>query len=168
MPQPEGLGSLFNIALAIAPLDLQTARTGLRVNVKHCSRVGILIIKGVGTDGDDQTFTLVEYTASTGGSSANAAIIDHYYEQEEISLDGDESWVKVTQTPAATVAPGDPSAQSQAMYYIPIDTDKMSDGYAWLGLDSDGAGSAAQLGCAIFLLEYPTYPGAPANLPQAL
>lgn len=167
MPHAQPLGRIFDIGLGVAPLDLQTARTGLRQSMKNCDGVLIVIVKGVGTDGDDQTFTLVEYTAASGGSSQNLASITEYFEKEELALDNDEAWVRVTQTAAATVAPGDPSAQFQAIYAIPVYSDQLSDGYGWIGLDNDGAGSAAQLGTVIYIPFGLAYPNIPANLPLA-
>ena len=76
--------------------------------------------------------------------------------------------MRVTQTAAATLAPGDPSAQVQAIYAIPIWADQLSDGYKYISVDNDGAGSNAQLGTIIYIPFGLAYPNIPANLPANL
>lgn len=163
MAHANPLGRIFDIGLGVAPLDLQTARTGLRQSMINCDGVLIVIIKGAGTDGDDQTFTLNEHTAASGGTSQVLAQISEYFEKEETTLDNDEAWVRVTQTAASTLAPGDPSAQVQAIYAIPIWGDQLSDSYKYISLDNDGAGANAQLGTIIYIPFGLSYPNIPAN-----
>ena len=71
--------------------------------------------------------------------------------------------MRVTQTAASTLAPGDPSAQVQAIYAIPIWGDQLSDSYKYISLDNDGAGANAQLGTIIYIPFGLSYPNIPAN-----
>ena len=159
------LGKLFDVVVGVLPLDLQTARTGDLVSLRGCNHVTVIIVKGVGTDGDDQTFTLRQATA-VGGTPKDLAIIDEYWEKEAATdLTGTGVWTRVTQTAAATIAPGDPSAQDAAIYVFEVDVDELdiAGGYDCIQVNNDGAGSSAQLGTIIYILSGLRYPGAPQN-----
>lgn len=172
MGAAEALGRLFDVSAGFAPLDLQTARTGNRVWVRDAAGVTILVHKGIGTAGDDPTLTLKEHTASSGGTSANLAIIDHYYLKTSTSAQtGAETWSKVTQTAAATIAdPGGAgtSAESHQIIVVEINTDELSDGYGWISLDIADTGTNAQLGSVLYFLHNLRYQRTPANLPGRL
>lgn len=168
----EALGRLCDIVAGVAPLDLQTARTGNRVHLKNSASCMIVVFKGAGTAGDDPTVTLRQHTAASSGSSANLATIDHYYLKNATSLAGSETWTKVTQSVAATVVdPGGAgtSAESQQILVVHVDGAELSDGYEWLSLDVADTGTNAQLGAVLYFLYDLEIQRAPANLanPQA-
>jgi hypothetical protein len=168
----EALGRLCDIVAGVAPLDLQTARTGVRVHMKNASSAMVVVFKGAGTAGDDPTITLKQHTASTSGTSANLSIIDHYYLKKATSLAGSETWTRYTQSAAATIVdPGGAttSAEEQQILVIHVDGAELSDGYEWISLDTTDTGSNAQLGAVLYLLCDLTVQRAPANLanPQA-
>lgn len=163
----EALGRLFDISAGVVPVDLQSAQTGKRVSLRNAGGCTIVVFKAAGTAGDDPTVTLKQHTADTGGSSANLAIIDHYYLKTETTLDGDETWTKVTQSAAATIAdPGGAgtSAESQQIIVIEVNGTSLSDGYDYISLDVADTGSNAQLGCVLYLLRDLNVQRTPANL----
>ena len=162
------LGRLFDIVPAIVPLDFATARTGDVVSLKNSSGITIVIFKGAGTDGDDQTFTFLQGTDVAFGTS-KALNVTTYYEKEG-TLTSVGAWTKVTQAAANTVAPGDPTAQSQAVYVFEFNAEDLdrNNGYDCIRVENDGAGSNAQLGCALYLLHGLGYPSAPEDLPSAI
>lgn len=164
----EGLGRLFDVSIGVVPLDLQTARTGARVSLKHAAGATILVVKGTGTAADDPTVTLKQHTASTGGSSANLAIIDHYYLKTTTgSLAGSETWSKVTQAAAATIVdPGGAgtSAESQQIIAIEVRAEQLSDGYDYISLDVADVGTNAQLGTVIYVLHDLSHQRTPSAL----
>lgn len=164
----EALGRSFDVSIGTAPVDLSSAAvTGKRVSLRNAGGCTILVIKGAGTAADDPTFTLKQHTAASGGTSANLAIIDHYYLKSEDSLDGDETWTKVTQSAAATIAdPGGAgtSAESQQLIAIEVDGRSLSDGYDYISLDVADVGSNAQLGAVVYLLRDLMTQRAPAKL----
>ena len=168
----KALGNLFDVVMGVAPLDLQTARDGDWVNLKNAGHCTIVVAKGQGTDGDDQTFTLQQATTAAGGSSKAMATIDEYWEKEEnaANLEATGAWTRVTQTAGSTVAPGDPSAQSAALYVFEVDAADLdvANGFDWIRLNSDGAGASAQLGTILYILSELRYPEAPQNLPSAI
>jgi hypothetical protein len=157
----------IDVSAGVAPLDLQTARTGNRVSLRNADGCLILVFKGAGTAGDDPTLTLKQHTASSSGTSANLAVIDHYYLKSETTLDGDEQWTKVTQTAAATIAdPGGAgtSAEEQQIIAIPVQAPQLSDGYSYISLDVADTGTNAQLGAVLYLLHGLRAERAPAKL----
>jgi len=169
----EALGRTFDISAGIVPVDLAAAAaTGKRVHLLNASGVTIVIVKAAGTAGEDPTFTLKQHTAATGGTTANLADIDHYYLKNEATLDGDETWVKKTQTAAATIVdPGGAttSAEEQQIIAIEVEATALADDYEWVSLDVADVGVGAQLGAVLYILRDLTVQRAPANLvnPQA-
>lgn len=163
----EGLGRAFDISTGFVPVDMQTAQTGKRVSLRNAGGCTVVVFKAAGTAGDDPTFTLKQHTASTGGTTADLTIIDHYYLKTEATLDGDETWVKETQTAAATIVdPGGDgtSAEAQQIIVIEVESSQLTAGYDYISLDVADTGTNAQLGCAMYFLRDLEYGRAPANL----
>jgi len=166
------LGRLFDVVPGIAPLDLQTARTGNRVHLKNAASCTFVVFKGAGTAGDDPTLTLKQHTAASGGSSTNLIAITSYYLKNATTLSASETWSRLAQAAAATIVdPGGAgtSAESQQVIVFSIDGTQLSDGYEWVSLDVADTGSNAQLGAVLYLLHDLTVQRAPENLanPQA-
>lgn len=162
----EGLGRLFDISSGIVPVDSQTAAmTGHRVSLRHAGGCTIVVFKAAGTAGDDPVLDLQQHTASSGGTSADLDIIDHYYIKQEATLDGDETWTRVTQTAASEVTLNATSAETQMIVVIEVDGRSLSDGYDYISLDvaDTGAGGAQLISC-LYLLRDLTVQRAPANL----
>lgn len=162
----EPLGRLFDIAAGIVPLDLQTARTGDYVSLKNAEGCLIVIFKAAGTAGDDQTFTLNKATAVDGTGATTAAVIDTIYKKQGAALTAVTAWTKATQTAAATVTDAT-SAELQTIWAIDVRADALG-AYDCISLDSDGAGSNAQLGCVLYLLYGLRNAATPASLPDPL
>lgn len=161
----------IDISTGVVPVDLQTAQTGKRVSLRGADGCLIVVFKAAGTAGDDPTFTLKQHTASSSGTTANLATIDHYYLKNEATLDGDETWTKYTQAASATLAdPGGAttSAEEQQIIAIPVQAPQLSDGYSYISLDVADTGSNAQLGCVLYLLHGLRAERKPANLPASL
>lgn len=148
------LGRLFDVGLCFAPVDTQSgAITGKRISLKNAASVTFLVIKAAGTANDDPAFTLKQYTAYTGGTTANLAAITAVYTKQETALDNDESWVETTQAAAATYTGDGTSAESQMLIVFSVDATQLSDGYTHVGLDLADTGSAgAQLAAAAYIL----------------
>lgn len=167
----DALGRLFDVGLAFAPVDAQSAQTGKRVFMGNAGGCTIVVVKGAGTAGDDFSYTLKQYTASTGGNTADLDAISYYYIKQETALDNDESWERFTQTADAAIAEAGAagtSAEQQQIIVIEVDAAQLSDGYAWIGLDSGGEGSNAQLATAIYLLHDLKVQRKPTNLGNLL
>lgn len=148
------LGRLFDVGLCFAPVDTQSgAITGKRISLKNAASITFLVIKAAGTANDDPAFTLKQYTAYTGGTTANLAAITAVYTKQETALDNDEPWVETTQAAAATYTGDGTSAESQMLIVFSVDATQLSDGYTHVGLDLADTGSAgAQLAAAAYIL----------------
>lgn len=162
------LGSAVDFVLSVAPLDWQTARNGDYVSFKHASVIGVLIIKGQGTDGDDPTFTFQQATDVAGTNAKNLAVITEYYKKEENAenLEATGTWTRVTQTASHQIAPGDPSAQSAALYYTEIANDELDvdGGFDCMRVTIGDTGTNAQLGAVVYVLGGLRYQGRPDSL----
>lgn len=148
----KGLGRLFDIAHAIAPVDLAGgAGTGARIHMRNYETLAVVIYKEAGADAEPVTFTLQEHDAATGGVSQNLAVIDTYYHKTEATLDGDEQWVEVTQAAAATVAQASGDSDMQALIVFEVEASSLSDGFEWLSVNSSDVTTAGQLGAVLYV-----------------
>lgn len=171
--QEEALGRLFDIGTAFVPVDSNAgAITGKRISLAGASALTIVVFKAAGTANDDPVFTLQQHTAYTGGTTANLAVIDHYYLKNEAVLDNDESWVKYTQAASQTLSdPGGAgtSAESQQILVIEILATQLTDGYTHVSLNVADTGSAgAQLIAGLYFLHGLRAERKPANLGNLL
>ncbi|MBD9723450.1 hypothetical protein PV755_45395 [Streptomyces caniscabiei] len=162
----EALGRLFDISAGIVPVDSQTAAmTGKRVSLKNAGGCTIVVFKAAGTANDDPVLDLQQHTAASGGTTADLDIIDHYYIKQEATLDGDETWTRVTQSAASEVTLNSTSAETQMIVVIEVDARSLSDGYDYISLDIADTGSAgAQLISCLYLLRDLAVQRTPANL----
>lgn len=168
----EGLANVLDICVGAAPVDLSSAAvTGKRVSLKDCTGVTIVVFKGAGTAADDPTFTLQQHKLASGGTPANLSVIDHYYLKDNTALDGTETWTRVNQSAAATIAdPGGAgtSAEHQQVVVIEVHAADLADGYNYVSLNVADVGSNAQLGAILYLRHNLAVRRAPANLPASL
>ncbi len=172
----EGLGRLFNIGNAVQPVDINTsdAATGLKLSMVNCSGVTIVAITNAG-GADDLTFDIQQHTAYTGGSSNDmdatngATGIDHYYIKAETTNDGDEAWVKVTQTVASeVVVVGATYGAMQKLVAIYVGADQLADGYTHISVNVACTTSTAQLLAVLYITHDLKTQRKPENLPNML
>lgn len=161
----EGLGRLYDVAAGVVPVDLAGgAQTGNRVHLKNCSGVAIVFYKEAGAAAEATTLTLKQHTAAAAGTSADLAVVDHYYLKSEATLDADEVWTKVTQAAAATVTPA--VSDTQQILVIEVDASELDDGYEWVSVDTADTTTAGQIGSVLYLLRDLNVQRAPASLAQ--
>lgn len=138
----EALGRLYDIAAGVVTVDTQAgAATGNRVHLNNAGGVSIVILAGFTGAVDPLNVTLREHTLAAAGTSQNLPIIDHYYLKSEATLDADETWTRVPQTAAATLAVFGTAAE-QKLLVIEIDAAQLSDGFGWISLDVPDQGAA--------------------------
>lgn len=163
----DALGRLFDLSTGWSPVDAQSAQTGKRVYVGDCSGVSVVVIKAAGTAGDDHSYDLQQHTASSGGSSGDLDVVSYYYLKQETTLDGDETWSKVTQTAASEITDAGAagtSAEQEQIIVIEVDVAQLSDGYSYISLNSGGEGSNAQLSTCLYIKHDLAVQRPPANL----
>ncbi|HZB28939.1 MAG TPA: hypothetical protein VE465_02115 [Streptosporangiaceae bacterium] len=167
----EALGRLFDLSTGWVPVDAQAAQTGKRVSLRNAGGCTIVVFKAAGTAGDDHSYDLQQHTASSGGTTADLDIVDHYYLKAEATLDGDETWAKHTQSAASEITEAGgagTSAEEQQILVIEVDADQLSDGYSYISLNSGGEGSNAQLSGCLYILHDLHVQRTPANLAAPL
>jgi hypothetical protein len=163
------LGKSFDIVPAIAPLDLQTARTGDWCSMKNAAGVCIVFFKGAGTAGDDPDITVQQATDVAGTSAKDLDAVATVYKKQG-TLTSVGTWTKVTQTADALYDADGTSAEEQAVYVMQIEADQLdkANGFDCINVSCSDVGSNAQLGCALYILYGLRYPSAPENLSSAI
>ena len=169
----EGLGNRFDLAVGLSPYDTNAgAGTGKRVRMSRAAELTIVIFKGVGSGTDNPVITVQQHTASTGGTSTNLAIVDHYYQKTGApTLTGSETWTRYAQAAGATITDpgGVTSATKEIIVAIPIHGQSLSDTYGWVSASIADTGAAgAQLGAVLYVLSDLAVQRAPANLANTL
>ena len=160
------IGKTFDILSQIVPVDLATAaNTGHRINMENYGKMTFVLALATGTAAQAPTVTLQEHTANTGGTSTNLVAIDEYYTKSEATLDGDETWTKVTQTAAATMTDATWDDALQVIAAFTIDADELSDGYEWLSVNIADPGTA-HIGTVLAIGSELRVQRTPGNLPQ--
>jgi len=164
------LGALFDLVPAFVPLDLQTARDGDWISLKNAQGVVAVLFKAAGTDNDDPTISFQQATDVAGAGAKDLAVIATVYEKEAVDLATLGTWTKATQAAGASYAPGDPSAQSQAVYVFQIEAGELDvvGGFDCVRMRCSDVGTNAQLGCGLYILYGLSYPSAPEALPSAI
>lgn len=157
----------MQIVSAILPLDLGTARVSDIVSMKNYGRCAVVIFKGVGTAGDDPTFTLEQCTDVTNSLSDAKALNFSRVDIKQGTQTGIGTFT--TTTPAAgNTYTNLTLAESEAVFVLDIKAEDLDieNGFDCIRLSISDVGSNAQLGCALFLLHEPRF--ASATLPSAI
>ena len=164
----EALGRIIDLSIGFAPVDMQTgANTGKRVSLRNAGGITFVFYKAAGTGGDDPVLTFQQHTALSGGTTANLAIVDHYYSKSATTLAGTETWTRTAQAAAATVTLTGEAAK-QGIYVFEIESASLSDTYNYCSLSVADTGGNAQLGCVLYELRDLEVRRKPANLAAAL
>jgi hypothetical protein len=150
----KALGSVLDIGSAFAPVDFNTAdaATGHRIKATRGNNIMFVLYKGAGTAAADPIATIQEHTLSAAGTSQNLPVVTEFYRKHEATLDGDETWEKVTQAAAATVNMGDTSAEFEGIYAVEIETNSLSAGFSWLSVNIAATVANAQLVSGLYIV----------------
>ena len=141
------LGRLFDITSVISVVDGSNGDvTANRVRLNNADGICFVAFFDAGTAGDDLAFDLQEHNASSGGTSQDLDIITVSYLKTETTLDGDETWSKITQSAASEVVdPGaaGTTAEQENIWVVEVGADQLSDGFDWVSLNLTDFGSAS-------------------------
>jgi hypothetical protein len=153
-----GLGRIFDVGSSIGPVaDLAAgANTGDRVHMRNYDTLAVVVAKGVASAGTDNVvITLQEHNAATGGTSQDLAKIDEFYIKSEALLDGDEAWVRTTQTAAATVTlAGATYAALQTIVVFEVQAQSLSDDFEWLSVNIADPGAGGTIPGAVIYIPH--------------
>lgn len=160
-----GLGRLFDISVGIAVVDLgAAANTGNRVSLKNADALTVVYTREAGTDTELPVLTFQQYTAASGGSPLAYSKVDTIYKKTEATLDGDETWTKVSQSAGATFTEDGADDTLQALYAITIRADQLADGYSYVAVNIADTGTTGTLGTVLYMLHDLAVKRAPENL----
>lgn len=167
----QGLGRLFDLGSVIVPVaDLAAgANTGHRVHLKNASTVTFVAYLAAVSAGTDTTvLDLQESNAATGGTLRDLDVVTEWFVKAEATLDGDETWTRVTQAAASEISlTGATYAAQQLIVAFSVDAAQLSDGYEWLSVDVADAGSGGtRPGCVLAIVHDLAVQRTPANLAQ--
>lgn len=174
----EALGRVFDVGLAWAPVDIDTANaaTGKRLSMVDCSGITFLFVGAVG-GAEDLVLDVQQHTAYTSGTTADldsSAVassrgVTYYYIKAETALDNDESWVKVTQSEASecTVV-GATYGAMQKIVAIFVPATALGDTYTHVSVNAAITTGTAQLCTGLYLKHDLAVQRKPANLPNLL
>ena len=161
-----GLGADFDIGSVIVTIDLADGtNTGHRIHMQNYGAVTFIGCLATGTAAQAPTFTVQEHNANTSGSSQNLAVIDEYWEKVEATLDGDETWTRVSQTAAATVTDADWDDANQVLVAFKVRAEQLSDAFEWISVNVADPGSA-HLGVVLAVMHDLKVQRSPQNLAQ--
>jgi hypothetical protein len=154
MPAGNGLGYIFDIGSAFTPVDFNTsdAATGHRVHMRNYDAIAFVIYKGAGTAGADPVITVQEHTAASSGTSTDLAVITEFYKKTETTLDGDETWARVSQAAAATANLGLTTAEEETIGVFQFHAAQLSAGYEWISCNIAATVANAQLVSGLYIL----------------
>ena len=136
------LGKDFDIVWCAGGNFCASGFTGNRIAMKNYSHVTFVVAldAGNGTT-DDVALDLQQYTAYTGGTTADLDIVTKYFIRSETTLDGDEDWTATTQTEASEIAAIAGTQECQNLLVIEVHRDQLSDGYTHVGLNAPDFGN---------------------------
>jgi hypothetical protein len=166
----KALGRLFDIGSAIVPVaDLAgQANTGHRINLKNAGGVAFVVFMNAGSAGTD-TFVVdvQQHTAATSGTSGDLDSVTSWYIKHEATLDGDETWARVTQAAASEVSLTGATYTGQLILVVEVQATSLSAGYGWVSIDiADPGTGGTRLGGAIAILYDLAVQRRPDNLAQ--
>ena len=149
------------VQMAIVPVDLSTAaNNGDWINVADYESVVCLLVKGIGTAGDDPVFKLQQATAAAGTSAKDLLFTKIY---SKVGTQTSTGTFTVTDQTAATSYTDATSAEAQAIIGVEIACDQLDvdNGFTWVQLSiADVGTNAGQIGGAVYILNGPRYPQA--------
>jgi hypothetical protein len=155
----------MQIAAAIAPQALTTARTGYVASFKNYRRILVVFFKGIGTAGDDPTITLLQGTDIAFGTSKAINFTKVWTKMDLTKLSDVGQWTETTQSAANTYTDAT-SAEQMAIWAIEVKAEDLDvdNGYDCIRASISDVGTNAQYGCVFYIGLDPLYPASPANM----
>lgn len=134
----------------VGPVDLNTAAvTGARVAMGKAHKVSFICVLAAGTSTTTHGFTLRQHTAASSGSSADLSVDNPYFHK----IGAATVFTKVA--PSSAAAAYDLHsllADSASIVVFEVLSEQLTDGYAWVSLDTADSGGA-QLATVIAVVD---------------
>ena len=153
-----------DVTMGLTPVDMSSAaNNGGWVDVKPFEGVAVIFIKGAGTAGQDPTFTLKQAKSNSGSDSKDLNFTTVYRKQ---GTTADEGVFTVENRASDNEYTNGTLAENKAIIgvYIQANWLDVDNGFDHMRIEVPDVGSAAQLGCCIYIGTGPNYAG--AQLPR--
>ena len=152
------------IVSIIAPLDLDTDRTGDFVSMKNWGKAVLIFETGVGTATDDWNFTLRQATVVAGTDAKDLDSIQEYWiKQAATSLAATGTFTRTTQTADALISGDATSAEEATLVIVEVNAEQLdvANGFDCISANVTlDASAGAQLGYVVCILMDARYPQA--------
>lgn len=155
------------VVSGFVPVNMASgAPTSDWVSLKNYEMCTIIFFAAAGTNGDDPTLTVLQGTA-VGGTTTKALTFTRIDVKQGAALNAIGQFTKTTQVAANTYTDTD-AAEEQKIWVVSfraseLDTDG---GYDCIRGAIGDVGTNSQLGCVLYVLEFPRYATDP--LPSAI
>jgi len=155
------------VVSVIAPLDLDTDRTGKYVSLKNYGRAVFIFTKSPGTAGDDANLDFQQATDIAGTSAKDLDVVATYWtKQAATDLTGVGTFTENTQSAASEINFNDTSAEQALLAVVEIRSDQLdvNNGFDCVSVNASlDASGGAQYGAVVVLLLDPRYPQSPST-----
>lgn len=140
-----------DIAVGFVPLDLQTQRDGVWVNLEKKEKLIILLCTGTGTDGDDPVVT-VQQASDSSGTGAKALNFTKVWRKQAADAAAVSVFTETTQVAAETYTNTD--AHLQFLWVLDIDGDSLdtANSFNHVRVTFNDTGINAKLGVALYIV----------------
>lgn len=162
------LGKDFDISIGAVPQNLNgSGITGKPISMQNCEGVLFVITKAAsGGTTDDFAIDLQEVDGA-GGTPRDLDIITDYWVKSETALDGDEAWVKTTQSAASEITAIAGTSEKEMIVAFAVRSQDLSDGYTHLALNVPDFGNTdTQYGGVTYFPYGLKVQRTPANMPS--
>lgn len=159
----------MQIAWGFGPVELTSARTGDVVSLKNYRRCAVVMIKAIGTAGQDPTITILQGTDVTFGTNKVLNFTTIYVKQDPTSLADVGQWTKVTQAAGNTYV-DTTNAEQASIWVIDFKAEDLdcANNYDCIRASVADAGTNTQLATLFYILYDPYQSGAPEGMASAI
>lgn len=141
--------------------------TGKPISLQNCEGVLVVIAKAAsGGTTDDFTIDLQEVNGA-GGTPRDLDIITDYWVKSETALDGDEAWVKTTQSAASEITAIAGTSEVEMLVAFAVRASDLSSGYTHIAVNVPDFGNTdTQYGCVLYFPYGLKVQRTPVNMPS--
>lgn len=168
------VGDIIDITPAFVPVDIDTADgwTGKRISLRN-ARAVTFVLYGLAGGADNLVIDWQQHDAYTSGNSADldstgnstSRGLTEFFLKAETALDGDEPWVRVTQSEASeNTVVGATYGAMQKIVTSTVEASQLGTGYTHVSVNGALTTSTSQIACGLYLLHGLRYRGRPDKL----
>jgi hypothetical protein len=172
------LGNIIDLSPAFVPVDIDTANgwTGKRVSMAGATAVSFVFF-GLAGGADDLVLDWQQHTAYTSGTSADldstgvttSRGLTEFFLKAETALDGDEAWVRVTQSEASELTVvGATYGAMQKIVVSTVEASQLGTDYTHVSVNGALTTSTSQIAAGLYVFHGLRYRRRPDKLGNLL